>query len=116
MPTPSWEDDSKAWATCRIGGDLLPGTCEVSGSVALDIDVKKSKGKDGAVLQETVETARGSEQNFAPDEEVVAKFRRLASKALPQSQIDDLADRVMHLEELRDASELARLLSVGSAR
>ena len=66
--------------------------------------------KDGTLLEETVETARGSEYNFATDADIAAKFERLASKVLAKSQIEALRERVMALDELEDASELAGLL------
>ena len=77
--------------------------------VRVEVDLK-----DGTILQETMETARGSEQNFAPDADIVAKFELLASKALPQSQIRAIEERVLGLDELVDASELARLLVPGA--
>jgi 2-methylcitrate dehydratase PrpD len=66
--------------------------------------------KDGAVLRGSAETARGSEHNFASEADVAAKFRRLASNALPASQVEELDDRVMHIEDLSETSDLARLL------
>jgi 2-methylcitrate dehydratase PrpD len=69
---------------------------------------------DGTLLQETVETARGSERNFATEAEIISKFRRLASNALPPLQIDALVDHVMSIEQLKEASELARLLTPGA--
>jgi 2-methylcitrate dehydratase PrpD len=66
--------------------------------------------KDGAVLRGSAETARGSEHNFASEADVAAKFRRLASNALPASQVEELEDRVMHIEDLSETSDLARLL------
>jgi 2-methylcitrate dehydratase PrpD len=71
--------------------------------------------KDGTVLQESVETARGSEHNFATDADVAAKFQRLASKVFPQSRINAIRECVMGLEELGDASELAGLLVLEGA-
>jgi 2-methylcitrate dehydratase PrpD len=71
--------------------------------------------KDGSMLEETVETARGSEYNFASDADIVAKFQRLASKTLPTAQVGALKDAVLNLDELSDTSELARLLAVQGA-
>ena len=65
---------------------------------------------DGTVLKRTVEAGRGSEKNFASDADVVAKFEKLAAKALPKAQIAKLRDAMLSLEKLADASELARLL------
>ena len=65
---------------------------------------------DGSVLEDTVETARGSEAHFGSDEEIRDKFRLLARKTLPDAQIERLADAVLHLDDLDDAGEIARLL------
>src|SRR5690606_23669398 len=67
--------------------------------------------KDGTRLEETVVTARGSEHNFASEAAIADKFRRLASKALPESRVEALLDRVLRLDELDDAAELAPLLA-----
>ena len=66
--------------------------------------------KDGTVLKDTVEKAHGSEDHWAPDEVIAAKFRQLAAKALPDEQASRLADAVLNLENVEDARELARLL------
>ena len=65
---------------------------------------------DGTVLKRTVEAGRGSEKNFASDADVVAKFEKLAAKALPKAQVEKLRDAMLGLERLADAGELARLL------
>ncbi len=62
------------------------------------------------MLRDTVEKAQGSEDHFATDEAVVDKFRQLATKSLSPRQAEALADRVLHIDEVEDASELARLL------
>jgi 2-methylcitrate dehydratase PrpD len=66
--------------------------------------------KDGARLEETVEAARGSEDKFASDADVVAKFRKLARKALSEAQIERLAEAVLGLETLTDSRDLVALL------
>ena len=66
---------------------------------------------DGTVLKRTVEAGRGSEKNFASDADVVAKFEKLAAKALPKEQVGKLRDAMLGLEKLTDASELAKLLA-----
>ena len=65
---------------------------------------------DGTVLKRTVEAGRGSEKNFASDTDVVAKFEKLAAKALPKAQVGKLRDAMLGLEKLSDASEIARLM------
>jgi len=68
--------------------------------------------KDGTVLEETVESARGSEKRFATTEQVVEKFEKLARHAIPESQAAQLRDAILGLEDLKDAGEIARLLVV----
>ncbi len=66
--------------------------------------------KDGTVLHETVEKAQGSEAHFASDEAIVDKFKTLATKVLSDEQADRLASTILHLDDLADASDIARLL------
>jgi len=66
---------------------------------------------DGSVLHDTVETARGSEHHFGSDEMIVDKFTMLARKVLPEAQVAQIAETVLHLDELDDARDLARLLA-----
>ncbi len=65
---------------------------------------------DGTVMKRTVEAARGSEQKFASDAEIIEKFEKLAVKALPKAQVRKLRDAMLGLEKLGDAAEIARLL------
>ena len=67
--------------------------------------------KGGKVLKRTVDAARGSEKKFATDAEIVAKFEKLAAKALPKAQVTELRDAVLGMEQLPDAAQLARLLA-----
>jgi aconitate decarboxylase len=69
--------------------------------------------KDGTRMERTVEAARGSEKKFASDADIVEKFEKLARKALPQVQVAKLRDAMLNLENLEDASEIARLLAQG---
>jgi aconitate decarboxylase len=70
------------------------------------------KLKDGSKLQNTVESGRGSEHNFASETDIVNKFMLLATKALPQSQAQELCDKILHLEKLDDAKEITSLLAL----
>lgn len=67
--------------------------------------------KSGETLTCTKEYARGSERNFSSDADVIAKFEKLASHALPASQVAQLRDAVLGMEELTSASRLAQLLT-----
>jgi len=66
--------------------------------------------KDGTQLERTREVSRAKE-SFAADEMVVKKFEMLAAHVLPPAQLRELADTVLDLEKLGDASRLARLLA-----
>jgi 2-methylcitrate dehydratase PrpD len=66
---------------------------------------------DGTVMKRTVEAARGSEKHFAADAEIVEKFEKLAAKALPRPQVEQLRDAMLGLEKLDDAGKLAQLLT-----
>ena len=67
--------------------------------------------KDGTRMERTVESARGSEQRFASEAEVVEKFELLARKALAPGQIAELRDSMLGLDRLPDARRIAELLS-----
>ncbi|MBS1218064.1 MAG: mmgE/PrpD family protein [Proteobacteria bacterium] len=66
---------------------------------------------DGTVMKRTVEAARGSEKHFASDAEIIEKFEKLASKALPKARVAELCDAVMGIEKLPDATVLSKLLA-----
>jgi 2-methylcitrate dehydratase PrpD len=68
--------------------------------------------KDGTVMDVTVEAPRGSEQNFASTADVVAKFKSLACHALPAGQVDALCEAMLHAEEMPDAAQLVRLMTL----
>ena len=67
--------------------------------------------KDGSVMDTTVEAPRGSEQNFASADDVIAKYRKLALHALPAAQVDALCDAMLHAEDLDDAAQLVRCMT-----
>ena len=67
--------------------------------------------KDGAVLKETVEAPRGSEDRFASTADVVEKFDKLAGHQVPAARVASIRDAVLNLEKLPDASALARLMT-----
>lgn len=45
---PYWDNVNSGWDTVRIGGDVLPGLWEIECAPKLEVDLKKSAGKDGA--------------------------------------------------------------------
>jgi 2-methylcitrate dehydratase PrpD len=67
--------------------------------------------QDGTRMERTVEAARGSEQKFASEADIVEKFEKLAAKALPRRQVEELRDRMLNLEEVPDATRIAQLLA-----
>ena len=68
--------------------------------------------KNGEVHEETVEAPRGSEQKFASDQDVIAKFRKLTCARMSDSQVDRIVDLVMNAERVASAKDLAATLSV----
>jgi aconitate decarboxylase len=68
--------------------------------------------KDGTRMERTIESARGSEYKFASESDIVEKFEKLASKALPKKQIEELRDAMLGLDKLEDATKIAKLLAV----
>lgn len=67
--------------------------------------------KDGTRMERTVEAPRGSEKKFASTAEVVEKFEKLAIKALSRARVAKLRDAMLNLENLEDATEIARLMA-----
>jgi len=72
--------------------------------------------EDGSLLERSVETPRGSEPHFASEAQVVAKFEKLASRALKREHTARLCDAVLGMEKLKDASRIAKLLTSRGAR
>ncbi len=66
---------------------------------------------DGALLEQEMEAARGSEQNFVSDEEVIRKFLTLSKHSLPASAAEQLCDTILSLEKQEAAAAIPRLLS-----
>jgi 2-methylcitrate dehydratase PrpD len=70
--------------------------------------------EDGSVMKREVETPRGGEPNFATEAQIVAKFEKLAAHALPRARIARLRDAVLGTEKLKDASQIAKLMTQGA--
>src|SRR5262245_2179000 len=68
---------------------------------------------DGSILKRAMETPRGSEPNFASESQVVAKFEKLAAHALPRTRVAQLRDAVLGMDDLKDASRIAKLMGAG---
>jgi len=67
--------------------------------------------RDGRSYRETVLHAKGSDKNPMTQEEVLQKFRLLASRVLSRSRLEELEDTLLHLERLEDARKLGELLT-----
>jgi 2-methylcitrate dehydratase PrpD len=66
--------------------------------------------RNGRRVERTQETPRGSEQNFAPAADVIAKFEKLSRRSLDTERVAQLRDAVLALEKLPSAARLADLL------
>jgi 2-methylcitrate dehydratase len=63
---------------------------------------------DGTTVNERVDFPRGHAENPMTDDEVVAKFQRLADGVIAQSTADALVEQVMKFDTL-DAEQVTRL-------
>ena len=69
--------------------------------------------KNGKKLEAMGETPRGSDQNFATPAEIVAKFEKLAGKALAAKQVAQLRDAVLALDGVPEVGKgVLRYLSI----
>jgi 2-methylcitrate dehydratase PrpD len=68
------------------------------------------KLKDGRVLTDSRQSAKGSSAQPLTREEIENKFARLAAKVLPEKRVRELQATVYAAEKLQDVGELARLL------
>jgi 2-methylcitrate dehydratase PrpD len=66
--------------------------------------------QDGRSYSEKVLHAKGSDKHPMTREEVLHKFRLLASRVLPRSRLEKLEDTLLNLEKLDDARKIAKLL------
>jgi 2-methylcitrate dehydratase len=55
---------------------------------------------------------RGHYKNPMTDQEVEAKFRKLAAEWLTSRQVDALLDRLWNLEQVRDIGDVIRLVQI----
>ena len=65
---------------------------------------------DGSVLEETVESPRGSEKHFASPNDITAKFEKLAGRVFAKQQRERIVDLVLNLDRLPDAGALVKAL------
>jgi 2-methylcitrate dehydratase PrpD len=67
--------------------------------------------RNGKRVERVQHKPRGSDEHFASAAEIIAKFEKLAARALPAKRVNELRDAVLGLEELRDAAQLTALLA-----
>ena len=71
--------------------------------------------KNGERYEETVEAPRGSEKKFATDQDVIAKFRKLAGTRMATPEVDRVVDLIMNAERLASARDIATALGTKTA-
>jgi 2-methylcitrate dehydratase len=62
--------------------------------------------QDGTVVRKRVDFPRGHALNPMTDDEVIAKFQRLADGVVTRATADRIIDRCLHLDQLTDLAEL----------
>ena len=67
--------------------------------------------RDGRSYSAKVLHAKGSDKHPMSREEVLQKFRTLASRVLSRSRLDQLEDTLLNLEKLQDAKKIGKLLT-----
>ena len=67
--------------------------------------------QDGRSFSEKVLHAKGSDKHPMTRDEVLQKFRLLASRVLSRSRVERLEDTLLNLEKLDDAKKIAKLLT-----
>lgn len=72
--------------------------------------------RGGRSDQEVVEAPRGSEHAFASAEDVIDKFRKLATRRVGAAQADRIVEQVMALERLESGGALVRALAAGDGQ
>jgi 2-methylcitrate dehydratase len=68
---------------------------------------------DGTTVNKRVDFPRGHAQNPMTDEEVVAKFHRMAKEVVSEKVATEILDRAWNLEKLRDLNELLAFVVIG---
>jgi 2-methylcitrate dehydratase PrpD len=74
--------------------------------VKLELQLRNGKSYSEKVLH-----AKGSDKHPMTRQEVLQKFRALASRVLSRTRVQKLEDTLLNLEKLDDASKLAKLLA-----
>ena len=67
--------------------------------------------QDGRSFSERVLHAKGSDKHPMTRDEVLQKFRLLASRVLSRPRVEQLEETLLNLEKLGDARKIAKLLT-----
>jgi 2-methylcitrate dehydratase PrpD len=78
------------------------------GRHGVNVEVHLQNGKS---YSERVLHAKGSDQHPMSKDEILQKFRLLASRVLSRPRLEKLEDTLLHLEKLDDARKIAKLLT-----
>ena len=78
------------------------------GRHGVDLEVQLGDGKS---YREKVLHAKGSDKSPMTRDEVLRKFRLLASRVLSRPRVAKLEETLVNLEKLDDAREIAKLLT-----
>ena len=78
------------------------------GRHGVNVEVHLQNGKS---YNERVLHAKGSDQHPMSKDEILQKFRLLASRVLSRPRLEKLEDTLLHLEKLDDARKIAKLLT-----
>jgi len=78
------------------------------GSHCVNVEVHLQNGNS---YSERVLHAKGSDQHPMSKDEILQRFRLLASRVLSRPRLEKLEDTLLHLEKLDDARKIAKLLT-----
>ena len=67
--------------------------------------------QNGTRYSEQILHAKGSDQHPMSKDEILQKFRLLASRVISRPRLEKLEDTLLHLEKLDDARKIAKLLT-----
>jgi aconitate decarboxylase len=106
--------------------DILATTKKIEVVEDSQFDALGDEGRHGVALEvqlaggkaysETVLHAKGSDQHPLSQEEVLKKFRLLASRVLSDSRVARLEETLLNVEKLTDARQIAKLLNPNHAK
>ena len=68
--------------------------------------------KDGQTYTQRIDLPKGGPDNPFTDQELEAKFSRMATKLMPKAQADQIIKACYDLDKTSDVSALAKLLKV----